>query len=77
MKFNHAVVKQYVKVVDKFRAAESLVALQKWKSLNVEKLRGRKPETFSARINRQYRLEFTFQKETVTIRCLKISKHYE
>ncbi len=58
--------------IDFMMAAESIMALSKMRSLNIEKI----GTHWSARINKQYRIEFDFIKPN-TLLILKISKHYE
>lgn len=78
IKLSHTVVRQYVKVVNRFIRAKTIQDLKAIKSLHIEKLKGRKDGISSARINQQYRLEFTYNnEEEITIRFIRISKHYE
>ena len=77
VKLAKPVIKQYVKVVNRIIRAKDFQELKAIKSLHIEKLHGEKAGISSARINKQYRLEFWHDKENVTIRLIKLSKHYE
>ena len=70
--FSDMVLEGFRSVVTKMIEAENIVILSKFRSLNIEKYK----DHWSARINKQFRIEFEFIKPN-TIFILKISKHYE
>lgn len=71
-KFPEDIIKRFKDKIDFIMEAENINSLSKIRSLNIEKYEGH----WSARINKQYRIEFNFIKPN-TIVILKISKHYE
>jgi plasmid maintenance system killer protein len=64
-------------VVNRLIRARDFQDVRAIKSLHIEKIGRRKAGIRSARINKQYRLEFVHDKEHITIRLMKISEHYE
>ena len=70
--FSKDILKKYRDVINYIVEVDNINEFSKLRSLNVEKYEDR----WSARIGRQYRLEFDFIKPN-TIRLIKISKHYE
>lgn len=80
---NPTLVKQYIKTVNKLKAAEKVEQLFQFAGLNYEKLKGNLKGYSSVRINNQYRLifeEIASDKEPFEIVLFKleeISKHYE
>ena len=70
--FSEDILKKYRDVINYIVEVDNINKFSKLRSLNVEKYEDR----WSARIGRQYRLEFNFIKPN-TIHLIKISKHYE
>ena len=75
-------------VVEKFRERvllmeqlESTKHLRQYKSLHFEALKGNKKGLYSIRVNKQYRIEFHIEKDTLTLMEIvlieELSKHYE
>lgn len=74
-KYPEGVITKYRKIINFINNAENFKELTNQKSWKIEKKTG---WGFSAIwINKQYRIEFTYDKETITILVLKLSKHYE
>jgi len=71
-KFSEDILKRYRDLMNYIVEAENINELSRLRSLNIEKYK----DNWSARISKQYRLEFDFIKPN-TIFVLKISKHYE
>lgn len=80
---NPALVKQYIKTVNRLKAVQKVEQLFQFAGLNYEKLKGNLKGNSSVRINNQYRLifeEIASENEPFEIVLLKleeISKHYE
>lgn len=80
--FQREVLKQYKKKIQLLIAADSLDELGYFKSLNFKKLKGKRKNEYSIRLNKQYRLIFTINKKNEEIifdvlAVEEISKHYE
>lgn len=82
-RFQPSVISRYVQAIDKLKAAERIEELFPIKSLNYEKLIGRKKGLESVRINHKYRIEFRSYlsgepPDTITI-CdiIELSNHYK
>lgn len=80
--FQREVIKQYKKKVQLLIAADSIDELGYFKSLNFKKLKGKRKNEYSIRLNKQYRLIFTIdsKKNEIVFDVLiidEISKHYE
>ncbi len=71
-KFAEDIIKRFKSKIDFIITAGNINELSKMRSLNIEKYSNH----WSARINKQYRIEFDFVKPN-TIVILKLSKHYE
>ncbi len=71
-KIDKNILHKYIDLINFIKSANDINSLSKISSLNTEKYK----KHWSARINKQYRLEFDFEKPN-TIIILKISKHYE
>lgn len=71
-KFPQDILERFKDKVDFIIVTGHINELSRMRSLNIEKI----GDHWSARINKQYRIEFDFQKPN-TIMILKISKHYE
>lgn len=82
-KSNKELVKQYVKTVEKLRAAQKIEQLFQFAGLNYEKLKGDLNGKSSVRINKQYRLIFEEITDGVNppvvilLNLEEISKHYQ
>lgn len=80
---NPALVKQYIKTVNKLRSVEKVAQLFQFHGLNYEKLKGNLKGFSSVRINQQYRLIFEEVSddqepfEIILFKLEEISKHYE
>ena len=70
--YSEIILRKYRKVVTHMIEADNIVMLSKVGSLNIEKYQ----KHWSARIDKQFRLEFDFIKPN-TIHLIQISKHYE
>ncbi len=83
LRSNPALVKQYIKTVDKLKSVQKVQQLFQYSGLNYEKLKGNLKGYSSVRVNSQYRLifeEVAEDKEPFEIVLFKleeISKHYE
>ncbi|HKL34294.1 MAG TPA: type II toxin-antitoxin system RelE/ParE family toxin [Tangfeifania sp.] len=80
--FQREVIKHYKKKVQLLIAADSIEELGYFKSLNFKKLKGKRKNEYSIRLNKQYRLIFTINKkdEKIIFNVLvveEISKHNE
>ena len=81
--FQPQVVKQYVKTVDKLKAAPNAEFLYQLKSLHYEKKYGNLGGIEAVWVNRQYRLEFRItisgeEPDLISICSLKdLSNHYK
>ncbi|MGM0621881.1 MAG: type II toxin-antitoxin system RelE/ParE family toxin [Bacteroidota bacterium] len=80
--FQQNVIKQYKKKIQILITIDSINELIHFKSFNFEKLKGKRKNDYSIRLNNQYRLIFTVSSEkneiifnVVVIN--EISKHYE
>ncbi|HOG41652.1 MAG TPA: type II toxin-antitoxin system RelE/ParE family toxin [Bacteroidales bacterium] len=80
-RFQPPVVRKYRDCIEFLLEASDLQTLAKYNGLNLKKLTGDKKETFSIRVDKKYRIEFTVQEvhePAVTI-CLitELSSHYK
>ena len=81
--FQPTVIKQYIKTINKLRAAEKIEDLFPFQSLNYEKLKGDKLGLESVRVNDKYRIEFRSRIEgeepfLITICSItELSNHYK
>ena len=78
------IVKQYSrKIIRDFITFCNVVELYDFsylsniKGYNVEKLKGDRKGQWSARLNKQFRVIFTYDETTDTLTIIEISKHYE
>ena len=81
-RFQPQVVKKYRRRVDQLQAAPSPESLYQFNALNFEALRGDKLGRFSIRVDDQYRIEFTLDKNVeqpiLTIcNIVELSNHYD
>jgi len=81
--FSKDIIKAFKKKVQILISVESVDDLKQFRSLNLEALKGDRNGEFSIRLNIQYRLIFTIEKERngdyvlEIILLNEISKHYE
>ncbi len=79
--YNNKVVIQFKKTVLKLEQADNTTQLRQFRSLNFEALKGNKKGLYSVRVNKQYRLEFEIQNDTITLSEIilidDLSKHYQ
>lgn len=81
--FSKDIIKAFKKKVQILISVESVDDLKQFRSLNFEALKGDRNGEFSIRLNIQYRLIFTIEKERngdyvlEIILLNEISKHYE
>lgn len=75
------VVTQFKKTILRLEQAENSTQLRQFRSLNFEALKGNKKGLYSVRVNKQYRLEFEIEHDTITLLEIilieNLSKHYE
>ena len=80
-KFSYDIIEKFKKRVLQLKQIENTTQLRKFRSFNFEALRGNKKGLYSIRSNKEYRLEFTIEKDKVKvieiIRIQKLSKHSE
>lgn len=80
-RFQPQVIRKYQACMKLMQVTPDLQSLAKYRGLNLEKLTGDKNDTFSIRVNRQYRVEFTVQEvsEPVATICFitELSNHYK
>lgn len=81
--FSREIIKQYKKKVQVLLSVESVEDLKQFRSFNLEALKGDRKGYYSIRLNLQYRLIFSIEKEKNgdlrldIILLTEISKHYE
>ncbi|HEY6975838.1 MAG TPA: type II toxin-antitoxin system RelE/ParE family toxin [Chitinophagaceae bacterium] len=79
--YSKEVIIQFKKTVLKLEQIENTTQLRQLKSLNFEALRGDKKGLYSVRVNKQYRLEFKIETDSITLVEIalieRLSKHYE
>lgn len=75
------VVVQFKKTVLRLEQADNTTQLRQFRSLNFEALKGDKKGLYSVRVNKQYRLEFQIENDTITLSEIifidDLTKHYE
>lgn len=82
-RFPPQLISQYLKTIQKLRAAVRIEQLSQFNSLNYEKLKGNLKGKSSVRINKQYRLIFeevlsdSDPPKVILLLIEEISKHYE
>jgi proteic killer suppression protein len=81
-RFQPAVIRKYIRVIDLMIDQSDTTALLKYNSLHYEKLKGNKAGLSSVRVNDQYRIEFeekTVENQTVATICniTELSNHYK
>ncbi len=79
--YNKEVVKKFQERILLMEQVKNTKQLREYKSLHFEALRGDKKGLFSIRINKQYRLEFTIENDSIQLEEIilieDLSKHYE
>ena len=79
--YNKEVVKKFQDRILLMEQVRSTKQLRELKSLHFEALLGNKKGLFSVRINRQYRLEFKIENDSILLEEIilieELSKHYE
>ena len=81
-RFQPAIIRKYIRVINIMIDQPDTIALAKYNSLNYEKLRGNKAGLSSVRVNDQYRIEFEEKiigNQTVAAVCniTELSNHYK
>jgi toxin HigB-1 len=81
-RFQYSLVEQYKNTIDKLKYAVNIEELFFSKSLNYERLSGKKQGTESVRVNNKYRIEFISNtpnsNPTITIcSIIELSNHYK
>ena len=81
-RFQPAIVRKYIRVIDLMINQPDTTALKKYNSLHYEKLKGKKAGLSSVRVNDQYRIEFeetAIGNQTVATVCniTELSNHYK
>lgn len=79
--YSKEVITQFKKTVLKLEQADNTSQLQQFRSLNFEALKGDRKGLYSVRVNKQYRLEFEIENDTIKLSEIilieDLSKHYE
>ena len=81
-RYQQQVVRKYIRVIDIMIETSNVQGLQRYNSLNYEKLKGDKAGLSSVRVNDKYRIEFeerTREGETIATICniVDLSNHYK
>ena len=81
-RFQPAIIRKYIRIIDLMIDQPDTVALKKYNSLNYEKLKGDKSGLSSVRVNDQYRIEFEEevvenQKIATICNITELSNHYK
>lgn len=81
-RFQLAVIRKYIRVIDIMIDQPDTLMLKKFNGLNYEKLKGDKIGLSSVRVNDQYRIEFkeiTIGERSVATICsiVELSNHYK
>lgn len=81
-RFQPAIIRKYIRVIDLMIDQPDTVALAKYNSLNYERLKGDKAGLSSVRVNDQYRIEFeekTIGDQSIVTICniIELSNHYK
>jgi len=81
-RFQTAIIRKYIRVIDLMIDQPDTEALKKYNSLYYEKLKGDKAGLSSVRVNDRYRIEFeekTVDNQTVATICniTELSNHYK
>ena len=81
-RFQPAIIRKYIRVIDLMIDQPDITSLAKYNSLNYEKLKGNKAGLSSVRVNDQYRIEFEekiVESQIIATICniTELSKHYK
>lgn len=81
-RFQPAIIRKYIRVIDLMVDQPDTLALTKYNGLNYEQLKGDKAGLSSVRVNDQYRIEFeekTVGEQTIATICniTELSNHYK
>ena len=81
-RFQPEIILRYKRCIDLMIHVPDLIALNKYRSLNLEKLVGDKAGIYSIRVDRQYRIEFVVTKsqgeiKTTICNIIDLSNHYK
>ena len=81
-RFQPAIIRKYIWVIDLMIEQPDMLALKKYNGLNYEQLKGDKSGLSSVRVNDQYRIEFeekTVGDQSVATICniVELSNHYK
>ena len=80
-RFQPAIIRKYIRIIDIMIEQDDVLELKKFNSLNYEKLKGNKAGLSSVRVNDKYRIEFeekTIDNQSVAKICniTDLSNHY-
>ncbi len=79
--YSKELVIQFKKTILRLKNADNSHQLRQFRSLNFEALKGDKKGLYSVRVNKQYRLEFSIENDSITLLEVvlveDLSKHYE
>jgi len=79
--YSKELVIQFKKTILRLKNADNSHQLRQFRSLNFEALKGDKKGLYSVRVNKQYRLEFSIENDSITllevILVEDLPKHYE
>lgn len=79
--YSNEVITKFKKKILLIQQTENTVKLRNFKSLHFEALKGNKKGLYSIRVDKQYRLEFKIDNNSITlveiILIEELSKHYE
>jgi proteic killer suppression protein len=81
-RFQPAIIRKYIRVVDLMVDQPDTESLKKYNSLNYKKLKGDKAGLSSVRVNDQYRIEFkekSVDNQVIATICsiVELSNHYK
>ena len=81
-RFQPAVIRKYIRVIDIMIHQPDVLALKKYNGLNYENLKGKEAGLSSVRVNDQYRIEFEEKavgEQTIASICniVELSNHYK
>lgn len=81
-RFQPAIIRKYIRVIDLMIGQPDTLSLKKYNGLNYERLKGDKEGLSSVRVNDQYRIEFEEKvvgEQTITTICniVELSNHYK
>ncbi|MDR1526219.1 MAG: type II toxin-antitoxin system RelE/ParE family toxin [Dysgonamonadaceae bacterium] len=81
-RFQPAIIRKYIRVIDIMIDQPDTLVLKKYNGLNYEQLKGDKTGLSSVRVNDQYRIEFeekTVGEQTIATICniVELSNHYK